>query len=91
MSIFEIAMLVCFGASWPFALAKTYKTKSVEGKSPLFLSLIFLGYLAGVMHKLFFNFDNVIYLYVVNGVMVFADLVLYCRYKFAAETVNAPQ
>ena len=37
MSIFEAGMLICFGASWPFAVMKTYKTKSVKGKSRLFL------------------------------------------------------
>ena len=40
MSFFEAGMLICFGASWPFAVAKTYKSKSVKGKSRLFLSLI---------------------------------------------------
>ena len=53
-SIFEILMLVCFGASWPFALIKTYKTKVVKGTSRLFLSLIFIGYLCGILHKIFY-------------------------------------
>ena len=37
MSIFEAIMLICFGASWPAAVYKTYTTKNVEGKSLLFL------------------------------------------------------
>lgn len=81
MSIFEIGMLVCFGSSWPFAVAKTYKTKNVKGKSILFLSLILIGYVFGILHKIFYNYDYVIYLYVLNGIMVLADIVLYFRYK----------
>jgi hypothetical protein len=81
MSIFEIVMLVCFGASWPFAVSKTYKTKNVKGKSILFLSLILIGYIFGILHKIFYNYDHVIYLYVLNGIMVLADIVLYFRYK----------
>ena len=73
-SIFEILMLVCFGASWPFALIKTYKTKVVKGTSRLFLSLIFIGYLCGILHKIF-------YLYVLNALFVAADFVLYFRYR----------
>jgi len=81
MSVYEILMLVCFGASWPFAVAKTYKTKNVKGKSLLFLSLVILGYVFGVIHKVLYNFDYVTYLYVFNGLLVAVDLVLYFRYK----------
>lgn len=81
MSVFEIVMLVCFGSSWPFAVAKTYKTKNVKGKSILFLSLILIGYIFGILHKIFYNYDYVIYLYVLNGIMVLADIALYFRYK----------
>jgi len=81
LSIFEIGMLICFGASWPFAVAKTYKTKNVKGKSILFLSLILIGYLFGMLHKIFFSPDPVIYLYLANGLLVLADMILYFRYK----------
>jgi hypothetical protein len=46
--IFEILMLLCFASSWPFAVAKTLRTKVVVGKSPVFLALIFIGYLSGI-------------------------------------------
>lgn len=81
MSIFEILMLVCFGASWPFAVTKTYKTKNVKGKSILFLSLIFFGYICGIAHKTFYNYDFVIYLYALNGLLVFTDIVLWFLYR----------
>lgn len=76
MSIFEITMLICFGASWPLAIYKTVKAKNPIGKSVLFLYLVLIGYIAGCMHKMYFNFDNVFWLYTLNALMVLADLVL---------------
>lgn len=81
MSVFEAIMLICFGASWPAAVYKTYTTKNVESKSLLFMSLIILGYLAGMAHKFFNSFDFVFWLYVVNLLLVTCDLVLYFMYK----------
>ena len=82
MSIFEAGMLLCFGASWPAAVLKTYRTKNVEGKSKIFLMLILAGYICGMINKvLYFGYDIVFWLYVINFMMVFCDLVLYFRYK----------
>lgn len=74
-------MLVCFGISWPVAVIKTYKTKTVRGKSLLFLILILLGYIFGIIHKLIYNLDYVIWLYIINGLLVFADMALWFKYK----------
>ena len=81
MSIFEIGMLICFGASWPFAVAKTYNTKNVKGKSILFLTLVLIGYVFGILHKIFNNYDLVVYLYAFNGMLVLANIILYFRYR----------
>jgi len=81
MSIFEAGMLICFGASWPAAVAKTYRTKNVKGKSRLFLWLVIIGYICGMIHKILFNFDLVFYLYVLNSLLVATDLALVYRYK----------
>ena len=43
-SMFEFAMLFTFGFSWPFAIAKTLRAKRVDGKSPMFMIIIVLGY-----------------------------------------------
>lgn len=80
-SYYEILMLICFGVSWPVAVLKTYQTKSVKGKSFLFLFLILLGYVFGIIHKVIYNFDYVIWLYVANGLLVLADMALWFRYK----------
>lgn len=81
MSFFEAGMMICFGASWPFQVSKTYKTKDVKGKSILFLWLIEIGYLLGILHKIFYNADCVILLYILNLTLVGADMVLYYLYR----------
>ena len=79
MSIFEITMLICFGAAWPASIYRSYVSRTTAGKSLLFLVIIEIGYFAGVFHKVFYSYDLVIYLYIVNGIMVFADIMLYWR------------
>jgi len=79
MSIFEIVMLVCFGAAWPFSLYWSYRSRTNAGKSLFFLGVVFLGYISGIMHKIFFSPDPVIFLYILNGIMVAADICLYFR------------
>ena len=81
MSPFEIGMLICFGASWPLAVYKTWRTRSSTGKSLGFLWLILIGYIFGTLHKIFFNFDGVIAFYLFNGLVVAIDLVLSYRYR----------
>ncbi|MGA2975145.1 MAG: hypothetical protein ABSF77_07535 [Spirochaetia bacterium] len=79
MSIFEIAMLVCFGAAWPVSIYKSLKTREVAGKSLPFLVIVLVGYMAGILHKLVFRYDLVIFLYILNAVMVALDIILYMR------------
>jgi hypothetical protein len=79
MSPFEIAMLLCFGAAWPFSIYKSYTSRQNAGKSVAFLYVILVGYASGIVHKLLYRFDGVIYLYVLNGLLVLTDIVLYHR------------
>lgn len=79
-SIWEILMLLCFACSWPVSIIKSLRTKIVAGKSPFFMSIIMLGYLCGIMNKLVYRFDVVIYLYVFNLFIVSVDLFLYFYY-----------
>lgn len=81
MSVFEAVMLLCFGASWPFSVYKSWRTRTVQGKSGIFLALVLLGYLAGIIHKATHDFDLVLGLYVLNSLLVGADLVLWIRYR----------
>jgi lipopolysaccharide export LptBFGC system permease protein LptF len=79
MSIFEAAMLFCFGLAWPLSIYRSYKSRRNEGKSLPFLYVVFFGYLSGITHKLLYNLDPVIVLYILNGLMVFIDILLYYR------------
>lgn len=79
MSIFEIIMLLCFGAAWPISIYKSLKSRSVSGKSVIFLYVIMIGYVAGIVNKLVYNMDWVILLYGINLIMVFTDTLLYYR------------
>jgi hypothetical protein len=45
MSIFEMIMLVCFGAAWPFSIIKSYKSRDNNGKSVVFLFIVVIGYI----------------------------------------------
>ena len=74
-------MIVAFGFSWPMNVIKSYKTRTTKGKSLLFLILIFLGYICGITGKLMAPSFKwyVLFFYLLNFVMVGADLLLYVR------------
>lgn len=88
MSIFEIIMLVCFGAAWPFNIIKSYRSQSTKGKSVLFLYIVVIGYISGIVHKALYSNDIVIVLYAINAVMVFVDILLYYRNKRIEKAAN---
>jgi len=88
MSIFEIAMLLCFGFAWPFSIYKSYRSRTNSGKSIVFLYIVLAGYAAGIMHKIIYNYDFVIILYAVNGLMVFIDILLYYRNKGLSDKLS---
>ena len=77
MGIFEFMMLFCFGFSWPFSILKSIKTKSTKGKSIMFMLLIEAGYVFGIMHKLLYSRDWVIWAYFALFLLVGADIMLY--------------
>lgn len=80
MNIFEALMLICFGISWPISIAKSVRIKMVVGKSPLFMAILCVGYACGIIHKLFYSYDWIISLYILNLAMVATDLALYYHY-----------
>jgi hypothetical protein len=88
MSIFETIMLICFGAAWPFSIWRSIKSRSVGGKSLAFLVIVLIGYCAGIIHKLYYSFDRVIILYVVNFIMVSIDTLLYIRNSLAMKSAE---
>ena len=85
--ILEIIMIVSFGASWPMNVMKSYRARTAKGKSVAFLCLILFGYVAGIASKLvneaymasFAQKWYVLFFYVLNFIMVSADLAMYIR------------
>lgn len=85
--ILEIIMIVSFGASWPMNVMKSYKSRTTKGKSLAFLCLILFGYVAGIASKFmnpvymaeFAQKWYVLFFYILNFIMVGADLCLYIR------------
>jgi hypothetical protein len=90
MSLFEIVMLVCFGAAWPFSIYKSWNSRRTSGKSVFFLYIVIVGYVAGILNKIYNHFDGVVYLYGLNACMVATDIVLYYRNR-AIERREAPR
>ena len=85
--ILEITMILCFGASWPLNVIKSYRARTTKGKSLAFLCLIFFGYIAGITSK-FVNPSYmeqiaekwyVLFFYFLNLIMVGIDLIIYYR------------
>jgi hypothetical protein len=78
--LFEIVMLVCFGVSWPFNIAKSLKARTAKGKSLQFEICVVVGYLFGVAGKfLGGNVTYVLAFYALDIIMVSTDIVLTCR------------
>ena len=77
----EFAMLFSFGISWPFAIARTYRAKRVDGKSPLFMIIVIFGYLCGIASHLVEGTKLwLCIIYLVDMALVATDLTLYCHY-----------
>lgn len=82
--ILEALMVLSFGISWPASIRKSYTSRTAKGKSLFFMGMIAFGYLCGIAWKV-----NVFsatgewhypsYFYILNLVMVCADIVLYFR------------
>lgn len=87
--LLEITMIISFGISWPLNVIKSYKARTTKGKSLAFLLLIFFGYIAGIASKLVNEAYMaqigekwyVLFFYVLNFIMVGADLLMYVRNK----------
>ena len=80
--ILEAAMLVCFGFSWPFAIAKTVRAKNPAGKSYLFAAFVISGYIAGSTARFMSDgADAVFCLYIFDMLMVMTDTALCLHYR----------
>ena len=80
--ILEAAMVISFGISWPTSIIKSYRARTAKGKSLLFLCFIFFGYVCGIAAKILSGSITYVFaFYVLNLLMVGADIALYFRNK----------
>ena len=80
----EFFMLFAFGFSWPFAIARTYRAKRVDGKSPMFMAIVLVGYVFGIMARILDSDpsnDWLIAVYLIDMTLVSTDLTLYLHYS----------
>lgn len=91
-TIFEIVMVLCFGASWPFNIMRAYKARTAKGTSLQFTLLIGIGYVAGILSKIFSAVHIgsgywtglhilAFVFYFINLTMIITALVIYFRNK----------
>ena len=90
--IFEIGMVLCFGASWPFNVIRAYKARTAKGTSLLFTLLIEIGYISAIIGKFilisqqgadYWTASRLIafIFYWINLAFVSAGLIIYFRNK----------
>ena len=78
--LLETALLICFGLSWPFNIAKSVRSRTAKGKSVVFEILIITGYLCGLIGKFILgDLSYVVIFYIADILMVSVDLVLTLR------------
>lgn len=77
----EFFMLFAFGFSWPFAIARTYRAKRVDGKSPAFMIIVLVGYVCGIAAHLVEGTKLwLCFVYLLDMALVSTDLTLYFHY-----------
>ena len=80
----EIGMLIAFGASWPFNIAKSWRSRTARGQSVVFEIIVVFGYLVGLTGK-FITWHRTgvwaysIWFYLADILMVLIDIGLYVR------------
>ena len=78
----ETIMLIAFGISWPFNIAKSIRSKTARGKSIWFEFIVIFGYSVGLFGK-FYTYRSTgilaysTWFYIADLLLVSADIVLY--------------
>lgn len=88
--LFEAAMLVCFGFSWPLNVMKAYRARTAKGTSLPFIILIITGYVAGITAKIINRqFNYVLAVYFLNLAIVMTNVFVFIRNKALDKKVEA--
>ncbi len=80
----EIGMLIAFGASWPFNISKSWRSRTAKGKSVIFEFIVVFGYVVGLLGKFItYHRTGVLaystWFYFADIAMVAIDIALYFR------------
>ena len=95
--LLEMFMVILFGASWPFNLAKLIRSRTTRGASLLFYIMIDLGYVAGSLSKIIKLRAGITtpwyvwFIYCLNFCLVFAAVVIYFRNRALERKSGAPE
>ncbi|MBP5577271.1 MAG: hypothetical protein J6X67_11010 [Treponema sp.] len=80
--LLEAVMLVSFGLSWPISVIKNIRARSAKSMSLGFTLLIIAGYVSGITAKILSGKTNyVLAVYIINLLIVSANLAIYIRNK----------
>jgi hypothetical protein len=77
ISIFELFFFVFIAFAWPISISRMIRRKSTKGKSLFFSGIVLLGYSFGILHKLLYSPDWVIFVYMLDFALVAADIIVF--------------
>ncbi len=78
--VFEVGMMLCFAAAWPFNILRAYRARTARGTSLSFMLIIEVGYVLGILNKIVRDDVNyVVAFYILDITLVAIALALYVR------------
>lgn len=77
ISIFEFFFFVFIAFAWPISISRMLRQKSTKGKSLFFSGIVLLGYAFGILHKLLYSPDWVIFVYMLDFALVATDIIVF--------------
>lgn len=78
-SIPEAVMLLCFAVAWIPNIHKAYTSRTAKGVSLPFMIVVLAGYLAGILHKVLYGLDVVLFAYLLDTALVLCGIGLTLR------------
>lgn len=84
ISIFELCFFVFIAFAWPISISRMIRRRSTKGKSLFFSGIVLLGYAFGILHKILYSPDWVIFVYILDFALVATDIIVffYVRNKY---------
>ena len=78
--IFEVGLLLCFAAAWPFNILKSWRSRTAVGVSTTFMIVVEIGYVLGMLNKVVNDDINYVFaFYIMDFVLVLINLAITYR------------